>query len=207
MSTLLFTAEDGLRERQRDSAEPRERSGMLTPVRTIELDDGATRFLAAGEQHEIVPLGGSGWAFELRDRNGDCSGGYQPFRLRRGGRLRVQGAGLALHGQPWSHEEWQFSTYDGRRLAATLPTRPDERAATGAAAGANVALELQAIEASSELLDTLALGCWLISRWRSLPTVDHLLCSSASAGAIATQRGRTPARSGATAGIRPQAAN
>jgi hypothetical protein len=207
MTTLLFTAEGGLHADRHDRRLP-EHAGLLeyaTPT-AVESRDGRMRLLAGEAEYEIVPLGPSGWAFELRDESGSCSGGFRPFRLRRGGRLRVGEVGLALHGQPWSHEEWQFSTYDGRSLAATAPP-PPRNAAADSATGADVALEMKPVESPADLLEVLALGCWLISRWRSLPTVDHLLCSAASAGGIAAQRRKGPLRGTAAAGILAQPAN
>jgi hypothetical protein len=179
MTKLLFTAEGRLREQRRGGGAARE-DGALG-ARFVQPGEGgasARLVLSGGREHEILPTGGSGWGFELRDADGLRSGGFQPFRLRRGGRLRVGEASLLLHGQPSRQDEWLFSTYDGHRLAATVPGairgRPD------ATAGVEVALETgESIEALPEaLLDVMALGCWQIARWRSAPVVDHLLSSA-----------------------------
>ncbi len=207
MTRLLFTADGQLREPTRGS-EPR----ILSHV--IEGPDGASARLLAGEdEHEIVPLAQSGWGFELRDGDGALSGGFQPFRLRRGGRLRVREVGMVLHGRPWSHEGWAFSLPDERRVEATVTAANQEAHqngsnANGSAAKAAVAeplvVVLEAVE-SLELLalaEVLALGSWLIARWQLTPAVDHVLASAAAGTGFAGGAAKGP-----SAGIRAQTAN
>lgn len=207
MAKLLFTA-DGLLREQAHGADPR----ILSHV--IEGSDGTGSRLLAGErEYEIVPLAQGGWGFELHDGNGARSGGFQPFRLRRGGRLRVRDVGMSLHGRPWSHEGWAFSLPDGRRVEATV-TPTDEGTsngdgatadvATGAHADAGFVVVLEAV-ASLELLalaEVLALGSWLIARWHVTPAVDHVLASSAGGTGLASSSARP-----APAGIHAQTAN
>lgn len=208
MAKLLFTA-DGLLREQARGAEQR----VLSHV--VEGPGGTGARLLAGErEYEIVPLAQSGWAFELHDGHGVRSGGFQPFRLRRGGRLRVREVGMSLHGRPWSHEGWAFSLPDGRRVEATvMPT--DEGTSNGDGATVDVGTGAQAVAgsfvvvleavASLELLalaDVLALGSWLIARWEMTPAVDHVL-ASAAVGTGLTSSSAKPA----PAGIRAQTAN
>ncbi len=127
---------------------------------------------------EIVPCGRSSWAFDLRDDKGGSGGGFRPYRLRRGGRLRVGATAVSLHGRPSSHEGWSFSTPDGRRVEATVA-----KDATALDGGWEFEVVLQTEEplhALLELADMLALGCWLIVRWHSAPSTDHLLTADAS---------------------------
>jgi hypothetical protein len=135
-----------------------------------------------GQRHcEIVPCATSGWAFDLRDDDGGSGGGFRPYRLRRGGRLRVGAATVSLHGRPSSHAGWTFSTPDGRRVDATVAKDP-----AAVVGGANLVVELRTEEplhALLELADVLALGCWLIVRLHSMPAADHML-SSAAPGSV-----------------------
>jgi hypothetical protein len=208
MAKLLFTAEGLLREQGR-GAEPR----VLSHV--VEGPGGTGARLLAGErEYKIVPLAQSGWGFELHDGNGARNGGFQPFRLRRGGRLRVREVGMSLHGRPWSHEGWAFSLPDGRKVEATVTptddvtsngdgTTADVAPAAHAPAGSFVVV-LEAV-ASLELLalaEVLALGSWLIARWHVAPALDHVLASAATGTGLASGSARP-----APAGILAQTAN
>jgi hypothetical protein len=201
MAKLLFTA-DGLLREQAGEAEPR----VLSHV--VEGPGGTEARLLAGErEYEIVPLAQSGWGFELHEGNGARGGGFQPFRLRRGGRLRVREIGMSLHGRPWSHEGWAFSLPDGRRVEATV-TNADEVNSNGDGATADnvtaadahagsFVVVLEAV-ASLELLalaEVLALGSWLIARWHLTPAVDHVL-ASAVLGTGLTSSSARPAPAG-----------
>lgn len=214
MTRLSFTADGQLHELARDG-EPRVLS------RVVEDPEGTGARLISGEdEHEIVPFAQAGWGFELRDGEGALSGGFQPFRLRRGGRLRVREIGVSLHGRPWAHEGWALSLPDGRRVEATVTTPGDEweleeqapqqgmRGGDGAAGGAarNEAFVvlLEAV-GSLELLaltEVLALGGWLIARWHVTPAADHVLTSPAGGTGLARASGKP-----ASAGIHAQTAN
>ncbi|HEY1450444.1 MAG TPA: hypothetical protein VGF47_05775, partial [Solirubrobacteraceae bacterium] len=78
MTLLKFTADGQLTSNARSLS------------RVSEAEDAASVRLLAGEAvHEIVPCASSSWAFDLREDDGSSGGGFRPFRLRRGGRLRV----------------------------------------------------------------------------------------------------------------------
>jgi hypothetical protein len=208
MTKLLFTA-DGLLREQTPGAEPRVLSHVVEGRGAV-----GARLLAGQHEYEIVPFAQSGWGFELLDGDGACSGGFQPFRLRRGGRLRVREVGLSLHGRPWAHEGWAFSLPDGRRVEATV-TPMDEVTSNGDGATAEVAtpahadagsfvVVLEAV-ASLELLaltEVLALGSWLIARWHVTPAADHVLTSASTGAGLASGSAKP-----APAGIRAQTAN
>jgi hypothetical protein len=200
MTKLLFTA-DGLLREQTPGAKPRVLSHVVEGP-----DDGGTRLLAGEHEYEIVPLAQAGWGFELRDGQGASIGGFQPFRLRCGGRLRVREVGMSLHGRPWSHEGWAFSLPDGRRVEATVRNTgavTSNGAAAAADAGSFVVL-LEAV-ASLQLLalaEVLALGSWLIARWHLTPTADHVLASAAAGTGLASNSAKP-----APAGIGAQTAN
>jgi hypothetical protein len=194
MTKLLFTP-DGLLREQTPGAESR------TLSQVIEEPGMRARLLAGERQYEIVPLPQSGWGLELRDARGEPSGGFQPFRLRSGGRLRVREVGMSLHGRPWSHEGWEFSLPDGRRVEATVTNTSDVTSnGAGAAAPGQAAPFVVVLEAavSFELLalaEVLALGSWLIARWHSTPAVDHVLASAGAGTGPASSSG-TPAPQG-----------
>jgi hypothetical protein len=208
MTKLLFTA-DGLLREQRPGAEPRVLSHVLERPNV-----GRTRLLAGEHEYEIVPLAQSGGGFELSDGQGASSGGFQPFRLRRGGRLRVRELGMSLHGRPWSHEGWEFSLPDGRRVEATVGNtgavtsngdRPAAEAATPAPADAGSFVVVLEAGASLQLLalaEVLALGSWLIARWHLTPAADHVLASAAAGTGFAIRSAKP-----APAGIGAQATN
>lgn len=201
MTKLLFTP-DGLLREQAPGVESR------TLSQVIEEPGGRARLLAGEQQYEIVPLSQGGWALELRDARGEPSGGFQPFRLRSGGHLRVSEVGMSLHGRPWSHEGWAFSLPDGRWVEATVTNTGEVTSnGAGAAAPAQVAPFVVVLEAAASLqlhalAEVLALGSWLIARWHSTPAVDHVL-ASAGAGTGLASSSATPA----PAGIRALRAN
>jgi hypothetical protein len=205
MARLVFTADAHLREQTGGSE-----VGVLS--RVVEGRDGTlARLVAAQAEHDIAPPTTAGWAFELRDAAGGCSGGYRPFRLRHGGRLRVGEATASLHGSPWSHEGWAFSTPDGRTVEATVaapgarPSPRDGRCAVAGGRSRTCAVVLDAtgsLGAVLELADVLALGCWLIVRWHCTPVIDHVLAAASADEELA---GR-PYES-ALAGMRAQTAN
>jgi hypothetical protein len=200
MTRFLFTTDGLLCER----ASGGERRVL---ARVAEGPDGALR-LSAGAEHRIVPCAGVGWAFELRDREDVGSGGFAPFRLRRGGRLRVGEFGLSLCSRPGSHGGWTFSAPDGPDVEATVTApdgsaTPSPGAVDGAAArGAVVTLEAEGPhERALAIAPVLALGCWLIVRWHTTPASDHALAPP-PAGVEVRERGGSSA-----AGIEAPAAN
>lgn len=206
MTKLLFTP-DGLLREQTPGTEAR----VLSHV--VEEPGGRARLLAGEHQYEIVPVAQTGWGFELRDGRGASSGGFQPFRLRCGGHLRVRELGMSLHGSPWSHEGWAFSLPDGRRVEATvrntgeMTSNGDRPARTATATPADVASFVVVLEAAASLqplalAEILALGSWLIGRWHVTPAADHVL-ASAGAGTGLASSSATPA----SAGIRARTAN
>lgn len=180
MTRLLFTT-DGQLLVQTRALEPR------VLARIAEDRDGSAALLVSGDaEHRIVSLAPTGWEFALRDRDGVRSGGFQPFRLRCGGRLRVGGVGMSLHGRPWSHEGWVFSTPDGRRVEATVTAAgaqspPIDPNADGAGPASECVVVLEAAAPLEQLLafaDVLTVGCWLIALWHRTPPVDHVLVSA-----------------------------
>jgi hypothetical protein len=208
MTRLLFTIDGQLREQTRGS-EPRVLSHVVEGPAGM-----AVRLVAGDDEYEIVPFAQGGWGFELRDGDGERSGGFQPFRLRRGGRLRVREVGVSLHGRPWAHEGWALSLPDGRRVEATV-TPMDEVTSNGDGTTADVAtaahgdagsfvVVLEAV-ASLQLLalaEVLALGSWLIARWHVSPAADHVLASAVTGTGLARASAKSP-----SAGIRAQTAN
>jgi len=189
MDDLLFTPDGQLREQLTD-----------TPTRVIarilDGDDGtAPRLLCAGGEYRIVALAQQGGAVELRDGEDRSRGGFQPFRLRRGGWLRVGDLTASLYGRPWSHEGWVFSTSDGQKVAATVASlvegRKDQDAWAGhaganqpaafvvllEAAGTSLPAPAQLAEALPLPAEALALGCWLIAHWHRAPAGHHVLAA------------------------------
>jgi hypothetical protein len=207
MMRLLFTA-DGLLREQAPGAEPR----VLAQV--VAGPGDGLRLLAEEYDYEIVPFAQGGWGLELRDRQGARSGGFEPFRLRCGGRLRVRDVGTLLHGSPWSHEGWAFSLPDGRRVEATVGNTVEfasngdgtaAHAAVAAPAGAGsfvVVLEAVASLRLVALAEVLALGSWLIACWHSTPAADHVLASATAGTGLAGSSVRP-----APAGIAARTAN
>jgi hypothetical protein len=171
MTCLLFTADGRL------SAEKRSLS------RVAEAHDEISAPLLTGQRRcEIVPCEPGSWAFDLRGDDGSSAGGFRPYRLRRGGRLRVGATAVSLHGRPSSHEGWLFTTLDGRRVEATVAS--DSSAVVGESVLAGepgLAVKMRTEEPLHALLalaDVLALGCWLIVRLHSAPSTDHMLSSA-----------------------------
>jgi hypothetical protein len=203
MARLVFTT-DGL------ICEPASRAAPRVLSRVIERRDGTARLLARGVEHEISPFASPGCPFELRDGDGRRSGGFEPFRLRRGGRLSVGEVALSLCSRPWSHEGWRFSTPQGSDIAATVAvTELDAASNRDDTRGRRAAIRpLVALESSDSLAEppalasALALGCWLIVRWHSDPVPDHVLGWPPDARALAPGSAGPPA-----AGTDARAAN
>lgn len=208
MRGLVFTTGGELREQTRDAQPPR------VIARIVEDAGGPrARLLCGASEHEILTTAGAAWGFELRDRERQPSGGFEPFRLRRGGRLRVGEAYAALHGRPWSHEGWVLSAPDGSRMDATVTASQDGLSQTrrtgisvDASAAFAVVLDPVGGAASAASLsvapELLALGCWLIARWHRAPVGDHVLGASAAGTRMPSGSGEVP-----PAGIRAHAAN
>jgi hypothetical protein len=193
MTRLVFTTEGLICE---DA--PRATTRVLS--RVAERPDGTVRLIAEHAEHVISSFVRADCAFELHDGEGRPSGGFEPFRLRRGGRLSVDGLGLSLCSRPWSHEGWTFSPPQGPAVEATvavaeLGAGANPAGADPPAAGrALVALEsCGSFSQPPALVQALALGCWLIVRWHSDPALDHVLVSPPAADAVAPGSARRAA--------------
>jgi hypothetical protein len=194
VTRLRFGADGRLCDEQR----------VLAFVATDERSDAVGRLVAGDVEHAIVERSEPvAWRFDLLDGRGRRTGGFQPFRLRRGGRLRSGELSVALQGHSWSHDRWSFATPDGRRVEATVEDRRSE----WPMGPAEVAIALE----SSEPVDAapafapalvLAFGCWLIAQWHALAPGDHMLTSTGADGELASTLGQS--RSG---GISPLKAN
>lgn len=202
MARLVFTT-DGLICEQDAHAAP----AML--ARVVERSDGTASLLATDVEHVTTPLAPAGWAFELRDRAGLRSGGFEPFRLRRGGRISVGEVELSLCSRPWSHDGWTFSTPREMTVEATVavaePAADAKPSAIHGRAGGALQVTLESscpLAQPQALALALALGCWLIVRWHSDPALDHVLASPPGARELARSSG-----DGAVAGIAARAAN
>lgn len=208
MRGLVFTSGGELREQTRDAQPPQ------VIARIVEDPGGlGARLLCGASEHEVLTTTGAAWGFELRDRERRPCGGFEPFRLRRGGRLRMGEAYAALHGRPWSHEGWVLSAPDGSRVDATVTASQDGSSRTprtgisvDASAAFAVVLDPVGRAASAASLpvapELLALGCWLIARWHRAPVGDHVLVAGAAGARAGSGSDEVP-----VAGIRAHAAN
>lgn len=141
-------------------------------ARVLPSEDGAFgRVVSSAHEYEIVRLRPNGWHFHLLDRHGE-HGEFLPFRLRRGGRLRLGAEAISLGGRALHHGAWSFSTQDDRQIHATA--KHARRGECKASADFEVALEAEdsigALPASGEAL---AFGCWLIVQWQQPPSAGH----------------------------------
>jgi hypothetical protein len=187
MTRLLFDADCRLREEQR----------VLAFVAADSRTEAVGRLVADDvEQTIVAPAERGNWRCELLDDEGRRAGGFQPFRLRRGGRLRSGELSVALQGHSWSHDRWSFATAGGLRVEATVECAEESRIS----GSAGVEIVLDPIEpADSRALPAqvlvLAFGCWLIAQWHALAPGDHMLTSTGAAGELAGALG-SPARGG-----------
>jgi hypothetical protein len=177
VTRLLFDADCKLREEQR----------VLAFVATDSRAEAVGRLVADDLEQTIVAPGERGdWRCDLLDDEGRRAGGFRPFRLRRGGRLRSGEQSVSLLGHSWSHDRWSFATPGGQRVEATV-----ECAEPGlASAPAGVAIVLDPIEPAdwptlSPQALVLAFGCWLITQWHTLAPGDHMLTSTGTSGGLA----------------------
>jgi hypothetical protein len=131
------------------------------------------------------------WRFDLLDEGGRRTGGFRPYRLRRGGRMRSGELSAALNGYSWSHDRWSFAISDGHRVEATAESL-DKRERPGAAKVEIVLEDLEppgAPRLSAHAL-VLAFGCWLIAQWHTVAPGDHMLTSTGAGGELSTALGR-----------------
>lgn len=159
---------------------------MLAFVAADRRADTLGRLVADDLEAAIVtPAGAAGWRLDLLDDDGQRTGGFRPFRLRRGGWLRAGGLTVALHGNSWSHDRWSFATRDGDRVEATVESA-GERSVTGLA-DFEIALEsglTGAAQPQPAHALVLAFGCWLIAQWHALAPGDHMLTSEGPAAEL-----------------------
>jgi hypothetical protein len=190
VTRLLFDADCKLREEQR----------VLAFVAADSRAEAVGRLVTSDlEQTIVAPGERCDWRCDLLDDEGRRAGGFRPFRLRRGGRLRSGEQSVSLLGHSWSHDRWSFATVGGQRVEATV-----ECAEPGLASGpAGVAIVLDPIDpidpADSLTLSAqalvLAFGCWLIAQWHTLAPGDHMLTSTGTGGELADALG-SPSRGG-----------
>lgn len=138
------------------------------------------------EQTIVAPAERGDWRCDLLDEDGRRAGGFRPFRLRRGGRLRSGELSVSLLGHSWSHDRWAFASAGGQRVEATVECA--ERIDVSGSAG--VAIVLDPIEpADSAMVSAqalvLAFGCWLIAQWHAVAPGDHMLTSTGTGGELA----------------------
>jgi len=177
VTQLLFGPNGRLREDDR----------VLAFVVADEREQALGRLVAGAVEHVIVTPGDAAdWRFDLLDDDGRRTGGFRPFRLRRGGRLRLGELSVSLQGHSWSNDRWAFAVPGGQRVEATVKS-PYERCLAGVA-GVEIALELDApadaVAQSAQAL-VLALGCWLIAQWHAVAPGDHMLTSTGAGGELA----------------------
>jgi hypothetical protein len=183
MTRLLFGPDGRLRDGKR----------TLAFVAADERADALGKLVADDVEAAIVtPAGAAGWRFDLLDERGQRIGGFRPFRLRRGGRLRSGELTVALQGDSGSHARWSFATRDGDCVEATVGG-PGERTATGSGEF-EIALRSGRPDVESEHALTLAFGCWLIAQWHAIAPGDHMLTSEGPADELASTL--RPLRSG-----------
>jgi hypothetical protein len=170
---------------------------VLAFVAAGERADVLGRLVANDVEHTIVaPSKSAAWRFDLLDDDGRRTGGFRPFRLRRGGRLRSGELSIVLQGHSWSNDRWSFATPDGSRVEATVEGPGGSRAAgTG---DVEITLEADAaaglVPLSAQAL-VLAFGCWLIAQWHTIAPGDHMLTSTGAGGELAGSLG-SPVRGG-----------
>jgi hypothetical protein len=191
---LLFGHDGRLRDEQR----------VLASVAADARADAVCRIVADDLEAAIVTSAEpADWRFDLLDERGRRTGGFRPFRLRRGGRLRSGELSVALQGYSWSHDRWSFATPDGRCVEATVE-HPGKGLPTGSA-NVEIVLEPCGPVGAAPLLAhalVLAFGCWLIAQWHVLAPGDHMLTSTGAGGELPSALG--PSRGG---GISPLKAN
>ena len=181
MTYLLFGADGRLREQDR----------VVAAIAPDAGTDAVGRLVAEDIECAIVKHAGrADWRCDLVDEAGRRTGGFEPFRLRRGGRLRAGATRISLQGHSWSHDRWSFATPDGRRIEATVGPSADARETP--AAGLEIALELDAEATAAPLgahAHVLAFGCWLIAQWHVVAPGDHMLTSTGAGGELASALG------------------
>lgn len=181
MSYLLFGPDGRLREQDR----------VVAAIAPDAGGEAVGRLVAEDIECAIVKRAGrADWRCDLLDDAGRRTGGFEPFRLRRGGRLRAGATRISLQGHSWSHDRWSFATPDGRRIEATVGPSTDTREAP--AAGLEITLEAGGGAAATPLCahaHVLAFGCWLIAQWHAVAPGDHMLTSTGAGGELASVLG------------------
>jgi len=194
MTRLLFGPDGRLRDEQR----------VLAFVARDERAKALGKLVSDDVERAIVTHAEpADWRFDLLDDGGRRTGGFRPFRLRRGGRLRSGELSVTLHGYSWSHDRWSFATSDGHRVEATA----ESLGKRGGPGPDEVEIVLEDAEPSGALhlsahALVLAFGCWLIAQWHTIAPGDHMLTSTGAGGELSTALG--PSSSG---GIAAQESN
>jgi hypothetical protein len=175
---LLFGADGRLREQDRVVAAIAPDAGGATVGRLVAEDIECAIVKRAGR---------ADWRCDLIDEAGQRTGGFEPFRLRRGGRLRAGETRISLQGHSWSHDRWSFATPDGRCIEATVG--PSIERCEVPAGGFEIALDAGGAAAAAPLsvhAHVLAFGCWLIAQWHTVAPGDHMLTSTGAGGELAS---------------------
>jgi hypothetical protein len=181
VTRLLFGPDGRLRDEQR----------VLAFVARDERAEALGKLVSDDVERAIVTHPGrADWRFDLLDDDGRQTGGFRPFRLRRGGRLRSGELTVALHGYSWSHDRWSFATSDGHRVEARAESLPKR----GRVGPSDVEIVLEDVEPSgasrlSAHALVLAFGCWLIAQWHTIAPGDHMLTSTGAGGELSTAVG------------------
>jgi hypothetical protein len=181
VTRLLFGPDGRLRDEQR----------VLAFVAHDERAEALGKLVSDDVERAIVKHAGrADWRFDLLDDGGRRTGGFRPFRLRRGGRLRSGELTVALHGYSWSHDRWSFATSDGHRVEATA----ESLGKRGRVGTSDVEIVLEDVEPSgasrlSAHALVLAFGCWLIAQWHAIAPGDHMLTSTGAGGELSTALG------------------
>jgi hypothetical protein len=184
VTRLLFDPDGRLRDEKR----------VLAFVARDERTEALGKLVSDDVERAIVTHAGpADWRFDLLDDGGRRKGGFRPYRLRRGGRLRVGELSVALHGYSWSHDRWSFASSDGHRVEATAESLGER----GHPGSADVEIVLEDVEPSGALRPTahalvLAFGCWLIAQWHTIAPGDHMLTSTGAGGELSTAVGPSP---------------
>jgi hypothetical protein len=165
----------------------REQSRVVAAIAPDAGPDAVGRLVAEDIECTIVKRAGrADWRCDLLDEAGRRAGGFEPFRLRRGGRLHAGATRISLQGHSWSHDRWSFATPDGSRIEATVGPSADTREVLDA--GLEIALEAGGEAPAAPLsahAHVLAFGCWLIAQWHAGAPGDHMLTSAGAGGELA----------------------
>lgn len=124
--------------------------------------DAAASVFSRGREYGVYRTSKHGWHHAVKAVDGGLLCAFEPFRIRRGGRLRSGSSVVRLAKHPLRWRSWRFSADSGQRVEVRVERRPQPARPLFASLRLRSSDSISAIPDASLLL---LLGCWLVVNW------------------------------------------